>query len=804
MAAIQNYVQIGSNLWFENGDSTNRYSDCIVSINWVPTVSVSGDRLAIDELTLVVKYGQPPWPAIPRRRYVYQSPDGSIYLSPGDEIYYTLESRFIPGVIPPPMELPTIPYGTQLTWEIDDGNGREIVAQYYVDSVERVGKYLYKIKAISGVGLLDKIDHVGGIYTGQSFETVAIEIINSAFPFTVTEALASQEIYGWLPYDTARNNLHRLLVAMGASIRRDETGTPLLCFLRMGNGKNIEPERIDVNLSMNYQQPCTRFEVTEHAYADRGTSDEEVTLFDNTAGGAASHSLVKFSAPMHNLTASGGLSIDSGSGNQGVNFAYVTGTGVLKGRQYAHTERIVAEDAVSPDGRTNVKSLRSDFTLISLANSLNVARRLLDYVDGARTISARLKLEGERCGDVLRLPTWFYPAHSSPDSPIVGFLESADINVSSTMVGRCKLIEGFTPDHQGNNVTGYAELSGSGTWTSPFTGSLTVTVISGGQGGSPGHQGSPGTMPSASSASNSVIGGEAYNAKFVRPLSAKSGAGGKAGANPGSGGRIYMTTISVTAGQVISYSCGTGGAGAAYTGTSADDTALGALGTDTTFGMVSSASGTTSSSGYIDPITGDVIAMSGDTGVDGGAGVGFEADESTGLPIIVSPEAIIVGAIQYIAGSKGVDASAGPAQHGNNGKYYAVAIGGYGGGPAYGANGSAGGAGQAETYSSAYCAPGKGGDGATALPPPDASVYGKGGTSGNGGGGGGAVGTSYKEGYDPDAYLAAGSFAENRWNTTTQTGGTVTLTMPAASQGGAGSNGGKGGDGCIRLYWGGN
>ena len=96
----------------------------------------------------------------------------------------------------------------------------------------------------------------------------------------------------------------------------------------------------------------------------------------------------------------------------------------------------------------------------------------------------------------------------------------------------------------------------------------------------------------------------------------------------------------------------------------------------------------------------------------------------------------------------------------------------------------------------------QGGAGAAALPPPQAEGYGQGGTGGNGGGGGGAIGAGSRGQADYDAYLNATCWAENR-HLPNEHDGSVALSAPTPSPGGDPSNGGQGGDGVIRIYWGG-
>lgn len=786
MAALPNTIVIGDPLdplfVFHNAEEGTD-TDGISKVGGVFAVDVVGDELSVDTATAYVQIGRPPLP-VSTTREVYITPEDEIYISPNNQIYYDEITNSGSGG--QTGDISAIPYGTPFRWTCD---GR-LIASFYVERVDRVGRWQWKLTAVSGVGLLDKLDHVGGIYTGQTFQQVATEIVGGAFPFTTAPALANQVVYGWLPYDTRRKNLHRLLLALGASMRRDQNGEATFVFLTSDTPTPITDDRIALGGSVTYNAPATRAEVTEHTFFS-SPNDPSEQLFDNTTSGAtADNTLVKFNAPMHDLTATSGLTIES----SGVNYAYVTGTGTLTGKAYSHITRVVEATAVSPAGTQNVKHLRDDFTLVTLVNSLNVAKRTLAFYSGARTVAARIKLLGERCGDVLSMKDPFYDA-------MLAFVQTLDVNASSNLLGTAQLVENYTPQFQGNNISTAEVLTGTGTWVSDFTGELTVTVISGGQGGGCGNAGQQNASPSSRS-----YGGTYNNGMFLAASDAKAGKGGQPG-TPGSGGKVYTVTINVTEGQEIAYSCGVGGAGEVF----GSGVGHGADGTDTAFGNISSASGTVSPTGYVNPISGELYGTPGDNGIAGNDGTGWEYDENNNL-VLVTPEPILANGSLYSNGANGeTKVVAGVLwgvlpNGGWNRQAQADANGSFGGGAAYGANGNNG------TYGSGYFNPtgssprgelsaAVGGTGATALPPPKATGYGHGGTSGNGGGGAGAVGAGMKNtSGNPTDPENATTWIEQNW-IDPSVGSALSLSISVTrSNGGDGSDGGEGADGAIILF----
>ena len=773
MAALSNVLTIGppaDPILVLTNTPSNGNGDAISEVGGVFAVDVIGDTLSIDQVQATVRYGGPldvgmtVWE-------VYLGPGDEVYLDPDGESVYATELASVPdGSRSTNVDLRSLPYGTQVSWSND---GR-LIAAFYLRNVERVGRYLYRITATSGVGLLDTVDHVGGVYTGQRFEDVATEIIGGAFPFTVAPALADQLVYGWLPYDTRRNNLHQLLFAFGASLRRDSSGNAIIVFLTSTGPISVDDSRITFGGDVNYETPATRAEITEHAFF-QSPLDEEVTLFDNTQGGLpADNTLVIFNdAPVYDLTATG-LTIAS----SGVNHAVVSGTGTLTGKLYTHTTRIVATDASGATGEPHVKHV-DEMTLVCLANSLNVSQRVLDYYQSAKTIRASLTLQGERCGDVLDLSDPFYEETTA-------FLESISVNASSDLWGPCRLIEGYTPGHQGNNVTGREELTGSGTWTAPFTGTLQYVLISGAQGGRRGEDGKRAPTPSTQSYSGAGMYGGGYRGLVVPRANAKAGEGGDPG-EAGAGGRILSGAISVTQGQQIAYNCGVGGAGATLPDTD------GALGTDTTFGSLSTAAGASSSGGFVDPISGNQYGRTGDAGISGGAGADYYGQTS-----------LTFFNVTYYAGGQGN--GAGRTYAPDNAAVLGYHMdGGFGGGPAAGSDGNIGRNASGSFLNGKVTGyDGVGGNGADAQPYPQETVPGQGGRGGNGGGGQGAFGAGHKAlSGGNESWRSESCWVETKWSSG-QTAGGIEIQFNNTGRGGYGSAGGQGADGIILLYWGGD
>lgn len=659
-------------------------------------------------------------------------------------------------------------------------NGERQLGIFYVQDVKRTAADLYKVSATSAVGILSDGNHYGGIYTGQTAESIIGSICGSV-KYDIQNKLRPIKLYGWLPIATPRDNLAQVLFAMGATLRTDLNGVLRIEELWDGLSGDIGTDRMYQGASVEYASKVTQVSLTEHQYVASGDLDE---LFSGTT---QSGDIITFDEPVYGLTASG-FTIQS----QGANFAKLSaGNGTLKGRKYKHNTREIIK-TVSSASEPNIKAVK-DATLVSLVNSQAVSNNLVNYLKWNRTIKTSVVYQGEIPGDLIS--TWDPFDKTSVDVCI----QEADIILSNTIKANEKMLVGFTPIRQegSESYEYHVVLTGSGTFTFP-EGTTSARAVLIGAGGA-GFDGSPGgdstetwedeeikttrinlTAPTTSASDSSNV----SNRGAGTP--GNGGAGGAAGTP----GKVYEVTFSPSSGSRISYACGVKG------------TSNGALGGATTFGSYSSNSGSTSSAGYTDIISGITYAKSGDSGADGGKGGSGADGESVGG---------VSGGKQEPSGSATRSDSDTQRRSNISMDIDATAnfsLGASGGGGAGGNSGNNLGTpgGDAEVgsvrlsittgYINAFVYPNKGGTGGDGADGADASVYG---CSGSGaGGGGGAGGDSSASSNVSAQYYVYNITIETRTDfaINNNAGGA------AVRKGGAGGKGGAGADGCIILYYG--
>lgn len=663
-------------------------------------------------------------------------------------------------------------------------NGGALIGIFYVQSIKRASATSYKIKADSAISLLNDRQHYGGIYAGDTLQTILAGLI-SGVPYIIKSNLQGVKLYGWLPIATQKDNLAQVLFAVGATIKSDLDGILHIEGLWDGVSGSASKDKMYEGPSVDYASLVTGVSVTEHQYF---TGGESVTLFEGTT---TAGDIITFSDPMYNLEATGFTILESNA-----NYAKVSvGSGTLTGNKYIHNTREVTA-SVSSSSSQNVKTVK-DATLVSLVNSRAVADRLANYYKCIQEINADVVYGGEKPGDILS--TW----HPYDMKNVPSCVKSVDVTVSNTLKASEKSLVGFSPEQLKDMITydKHLVLTGSGTWTVPDGAvSATIVLIDGGQDGQSGSEGTNGTVPSNSSDSEnknfSNVPPDSRQTTSVSATTSGSGSAGKGGngGKGGAGGRIYQTEISLTPGDEIAYSCG---AVVAYGGSS-----------ETKFGTHSSVSGSRNPYGYTDIVTGTVYAKSGTDGIKGGdGGSSGSSGEDAGTAKGGNPGSYSPGNLQDSSTIRGPNGETNIA----TGATASFRFGNAGGGGA-GGNGEAGGDASlsnrpeisVSTISAGYVsatgyaiAGGNGGNGGNGG---DASQYGCGGDGGHGGGGTGASGTLTTQ---VDAYV----YWYNRSSTGTTTSLDLNLSVSAyvrsspAPTRGAGGSGGAGQAGCIIIYY---
>ena len=555
MQAISNRILIGN----PNSPSFVFENDAIQSVNEETAVSLIGDELFIDQLTPIVKFEV-------FIRYIFKPTNYDGFMSSDG---YLLCSHWTE-------DIRKLPYGTKVTYYSDNA----IAGVYYIKNVERTGKSQYKLNCVSAVGLMTRQQHKGGVYTGQTFSAVVAEILGTDYTYEIDNNVASQKVYGWLPYSTRRQNLYQLVMAYGVQIIKSASGNMRFTFLTAEGTPSVIPKsRLFHGGTVSYQEPASHIEVIEHGFHYMSSVEEEV-LLDNPSD-YVDHIVVKFDHPIYadSIHASEESADSLTIHERGTNYAIVSGVGVLLGKPYIHSTKLISLDNPEEVNEKNVSV--ENATLITLVNGDNVLERLGQYYFNAMNTKQDIIVDGEKCGG--RYQLW-----NPYQEYMTGFITKMSTRSTSIRRAQCEIIENYTPVGAGVAYTQREQIDleegNSNYWQIPSgVKRVRVVLIAYGERGEDGENGEDGEY-----------------AEGATPP--KGGKGGKGGRH-GDGGKVFAQTIYTEGLDHLGFHC-------------VDHFTYCDYGDQT----ITSADGASSPTGYYDEMSGDLFALPGFDGIDGGAG----------------------------------------------------------------------------------------------------------------------------------------------------------------------------------------
>ena len=648
-------------------------------------------------------------------------------------------------------------FGDSLNYYIN--NGGTLMGKWYVRTVRRVQKKVYRFECTSAIGLMAYYGHNGGVYSRASVGDVIASLMGS-IPYSIQPDLAGVAVTGWLPkVSAARDNLQAVLFMAGACVKKATNGNVYFGYPSVGTAKSIQDTNVGVGGQIAQLEPATRVEVTAHEYT-LVSSTEAKTLFDNSVSQlAVDRQTIVFDGPYHTLAGNGLTIVESGP-----NYAVVTGIGTLTGKPYLHTTSVYGVNT-GVSGQPNIIQIKNNY-LVNSGNVMNVAQRVANYYSVAKEASYTMRLNGELPGDKIAFTDPF-------DEPKEGYIKAMNVTLSKRLNAQATVALGWTPGPFGESYTDWKEftsddvVNGRLTLPSEMIGKQALIVLfSGAGGGQAGFDGEDGEARKGEDAS------------LTDDVPAQGGAGGAGGA-PGERGRIYSFYVDSLPAYYDDVVIGAGGVGGASNGE------LGQPGTDTSIGTYTTANGVQLQANYVGPL--DVVGLgamgvAGEAGKAGGIGAGrgqsqIEPVSADQLGLSTDGES---RTIRIQIGGTWIENVTNPGGHyadpitSWSGIYTYVNGGAGGGGAAYGRYGDGGGDASVGDKAQGN----KGGDGMDAYGPGIIAQNTGTGYGGNGGGGGGGA-----------------QVCATYWRNRAYYNGAV------AGKGGKGSAGGQGGDGIILVYY---
>ena len=663
-----------------------------------------------------------------------------------------------------------LPVDTPVWWY----HGDRCLGQFYLQEIRRTGKNQFTLTAQSFVGLLDAFPFYGAVFNGEALTAVLTKIIltdgmvapdgtphqdRSAAIFDGflnllwADEIFPLKIYGAIPICTKRKALQHVLFAYSLALRRTENGRLRVSRILPTDPQKISDGRIYEGGTVTIPNLTQRVELTEHSYwapSSPPDNSQFIPLLikkDDEESYADEYMVTLEHAPIRYF-----LTADFKIVRSSPYAAVLSGTGVLYGYPYAHSETLLSS------GQANAGSVVSvtDAYMVTMHTSDTLLDMMRRYYSARAETEMSIGLKGETL-----LNSYIYKNPYMEQEK--GYLTEITITASGILKGDVKMISGFSPSRENASLSNYVILTGTGEWEVPAevlsaqAPHMLVVLIGGGDGGSPGAKGADGNKRGSANTANSAT-------KANSP-----GARGSAGA-PGKIFRFSLRGSDIAA--KYAFSCGDGGIG----GTPGSAPTAGGI---TTFGTRSSNEGAASPVGITNILTGDAYAKAGDDDDAVGGFSGYHRHRN--------------GRVAFYIGHSAVDRQIDPFGEINkcgavgsvlkltSGTAWINATTGDPGGAGFGEDGKDPGKPSIDSWTGAVRTGNGGNGGNSTLKPPRwidhlPTAYGYGGRGGYGGGGGGDAGT-----------------APSGW--------THGLTSGTPGKGGAGGPGGDGSPGCVIIYY---
>ena len=310
---------------------------------------------------------------------------------------------------------------------------------FYLESWQNKSEKSMEIRGIDAIGIMDKIEFNGGIYSSISAVTLIESIFAKANITSYTiEDITSETITGYIPICTCREALQQILFTLGAVADCSRSDAIKIYKLTEVEEPNeITKSQILQNTKeIKQTEIVTGVSVTTHSYKLKRAT-ETIYEEDLTAGTYK----VTFSQPSANLSISGGTITESG-----VNYAVINVTGSSSSSSKYYGNKTVTITGSTYDDLTNTITITdgeyhdseniltiSDCTLINGTNATAIATRILNYYQNSYKDTMSMILDDEKVGDNVL-------AEKSDINQLNGFVTKLDIDMTGGFLAKTEIM----------------------------------------------------------------------------------------------------------------------------------------------------------------------------------------------------------------------------------------------------------------------------------------------------------------------------------------------------------------------------
>lgn len=373
--------------------------DNLISANLLEQVNLLNNELSINTLDFTV----------------YSDDDKFNILNP-QGVYATLQQRQALNV-----------YEIKNNTQIDMGT-------FYIDSWQSENDNKMEFKGIDLIGLLDKTDFDGGMYSNVTAQTLIGRIMTSAgFTsdyYSIDDDIKYVLLTGYIPVCTHREALQQVLFTIGAIANCARSDLIQIYNVE----ESEEPNNIDKGSVFKGSKEIEQGEIVTgvllqaHNYSQE---NEQKQIYESQL--AAGTYKITFDNPSFNITCTGGT-IESSNVNHAIIKVTTTGNVVVSGYEYIDNKQdiLIPNNNLNGNEKSNILKIDSVY-LINNSNAQSIGERIIDYYNGRFTTKFKFILDDEKVGDNIIVD-------ESYGNELNGYVTSLDIDLTGGYVANAEVV----------------------------------------------------------------------------------------------------------------------------------------------------------------------------------------------------------------------------------------------------------------------------------------------------------------------------------------------------------------------------
>jgi hypothetical protein len=307
-------------------------------------------------------------------------------------------------------------YRFQKGQRVDVFFGETLVGVYFIHEIRQKSRDFFECKAVDYVSTLDASDHAGGVYEDVSARELIGEICALA---KVPVRYEASDIFlsGWLPYDSARNNLTQICFAAGLIADTAFSDSVRIYSPTQTPTNTLAPSDIFMSgAEFDERDPPSSVSLSSARYV---YDDETAEIYSAEKSGRVGRMRVIFETAHKDLTITDGAIIEYGDNYADINAGENC---VLSGTPLLKYSTALAMDA--PD-KTAKPLLIDAPTMVTEDRAIRLLPSLFAYYQNPYSIHCKATDGTVRCGSLCML-------YGTYIGSVMGLVEKMEFQLNGT------------------------------------------------------------------------------------------------------------------------------------------------------------------------------------------------------------------------------------------------------------------------------------------------------------------------------------------------------------------------------------